>query len=374
MSSTHRLLIPVIIAGIIACTNTGFGQSTEGPLSGSTSANVSLAGSSASWTNPGNALSSDNSYASASLSSNGDFTDYLQITNFGFNIGVSNTIVGIEVEIEKFGDKVKDNQVRIVKGGSIGTTDQSDNANWSNTDTNSYTLYGASNDLWGETWTPSDINASDFGVAISARRVGGGGGAAVPNIDHIRITVYFEIPLPVKLVHFSGRSEDQSTKLSWETSWEEGNSHFEIQRSQEGSAFETLGFVAGNNNSTETITYTYTDLSPLPGVNYYRLKQVDFNGTFAFSEVIRVTVRPESKPYLLTPTYFQSNTLLTINGSSPETYLLTIIDQSGKVVNRIIPKSRETHISGKELPGTGLYFYRLTSKNQLMGTGKLWFY
>lgn len=372
MSSTHRLLLPVVFAGIISFTTTGFGQSTEGPLSASTSANVSLSGSSATWSNPGNALSSDNSYASSSLSTNGDFTDYLQLTNFGFSIGASNTIVGIEVEIEKFGDKIKDNQVRIVKGGSIGTTDQSDNANWSNTDTDSYTLYGASNDLWGETWTPSDINASDFGVAISAIRVGGGGGAAVPNIDHIRITVYFEIPLPVKLTHFSGRSEDRHTKLSWETSWEEGNSHFEIQRSHEGATFETIGFVAGNNNSTENITYSFTDLSPLAGINYYRLKQIDFNGTFAFSEIIRVTMPSESEEYSLAPTYFDSNTLLTINSSSPESYLLTIIDPSGRTVKRIVPHSRETHIYRRELPGTGLYFYRLTCKGQFKGAGKIW--
>lgn len=349
-----------------------FGQSTEGPLSGSTSSNVSLTGSSATWSNTGNALASDNSYASSSLSSNGDFTDYLQITNFGFSISSSNTIVGIEVEIEKLGDKVKDNQVRIVKGGSIGTTDQSDNANWPNTDTNSYTLYGANNDLWGETWMPADINASGFGIAISARRVGGGGGAAVPNIDHIRITVYFEIPLPVKLTHFSARSEGQSAQLSWETSWEEGNSHFEVQRSTGGLNFETIGFVPGGNNSSALIAYSFVDESPYTGNNYYRLKQHDFNGTFAFSEIVRVSVEAPGVEYKLSPTHLMSSTTLTINAPSPEMYLFTIIDQSGRLIRHIRPKSRETAIYRKQLPGPGLYFYRLTHKNQLRGKGKLW--
>ncbi len=306
------------------------------------------------------------------MSTNGDFTDYLQITNFGFNISASNTIVGIEVEIEKFGDKVKDNQVRIVKGGSIGTTDQSDNANWSNTDPNSYTLYGANNDLWGETWVPADINASDFGIAISARRVGGGGGAATPNIDHIRITVYFEIPLPVKLTHFSARPEGQSARLSWETSWEEGNSHFEVQRSTEGLNFETIGFVPGGNNSTALIAYSFVDESPNTANNYYRLKQHDFNGTFAFSEIVRVWVEAPLAEYRLSPSHLTSSTTLIINAPSPETYLLTIIDQSGKLIRYIHPNSRETTIYRKQLPAPGLYFYRLTRKNQLRGTGKLW--
>ncbi|MCE7996269.1 MAG: T9SS type A sorting domain-containing protein [Roseivirga sp.] len=349
-----------------------FGQSTEGPLSGSTSSNVSLTGSSASWSNTANALSSDNSYASSSLSSNGDFTDYLQITNFGFNISASNTIVGIEVEIEKFGDKVKDNQVRIVKGGSISTTDQSDNANWPNTDPNSYTLYGANNDLWGETWLPTDINASDFGIAISARRVGGGGGSAVPNIDHIRITVYFEIPLPVKLTHFSARAEGTNARLQWETGWEEGNSHFEIERSTNALQFESIGFVPGGNNSSERITYHYVDEAPNPGQNYYRLKQYDFNGSFSFSEIVRVAIQTPVPEYHVISNPLTSETTFIINDPSPEAYTLGIIDPSGKIVRKFYPNTRETQISRSHFPGSGLYFYRLTRQNRLQGSGKFW--
>lgn len=372
MSSTHRSLIPIVFIGLITAIS-AHGQSTEGPLSGAVSSNVSLSGSSASWSSTSNALSSDNSYTSSSLSSNGDFTDYLQLTNFGFNISTSNTIVGIEVEIEKFGDKVKDNQVRIVKGGSISTTDQSDNANWSNTDTDSYTLYGADDDLWGETWIPSDINSTDFGIAISARRVGGGGGAAVPNIDHIRITVYFEIPLPVKLTHFSGRPAEHKAHLHWETAWEEGNSHFEVQRSFENLQFKTIGFVPGGNNSTDLIPYDFVDASPSAGNNYYRLKQHDFNGTFAFSETVRVRIEAPALEYSIS-TFIRSSTTLTINTPSPEAYLLGIIDQSGKLVRQVQPSSQQTVIPRRDFPGSGIYFYRLTLRNQLRGSGKIWVY
>lgn len=371
MSSTHRSLLLVVLTGSFLSTAV-LGQSTEGPLSGAASSNVSLSGSSASWSNTANALSSDNSYTSSSLSSNGDFTDYLQITDFGFNISTSNTIVGIEVEIEKFGDKVKDNQVRIVKGGSISTTDQSDNANWPNTDPNSYTLYGANNDLWGETWVPSDINASNFGIAISARRVGGGGGAAVPNIDHIRITVYFEIPLPVKLTHFSARAEGPETHLQWETGWEEGNSHFEVQRSTNAFQFKTIGFVPGANNSSDIIAYHFIDETPGPGQNYYRLKQHDFNGSFAFSEVVRVMVETPVPEYLLTSNLLTSSTTFIINDPSPEAYTLGIIDQSGRMIRKIYPNSRETQISRGSLQGSGMYFYRLTREKTLKGSGKFW--
>jgi hypothetical protein len=143
------------------------------------------------WTNPGNAGASDNSYATCSLSISAQ-SHYLKATNFGFSIPTEATIAGIVVEIERNGTSpppppgISDNRVRIVKGGTIGSTNKTD-GNWPSSD--AYSTYGADDDLWGETWTPADINASTFGVAISAAGVAIGGTSA--NIDHIRVTVYY---------------------------------------------------------------------------------------------------------------------------------------------------------------------------------------
>jgi hypothetical protein len=96
--------------------------------------------------------------------------------------------MGIVVEIERkaSGASVaQDNRVRIVKGGTIGTTDKASGSAWPTID--AYASYGADDDLWGETWTDSDINDSGFGVALSA--IGLGNGQA--SVDHIRITVYY---------------------------------------------------------------------------------------------------------------------------------------------------------------------------------------
>lgn len=93
------------------------------------------------------------------------------------------------VEIERKGSSspgIADNRVRIVKGGSIGTTNKTGGA-WPTSD--AYATYGADDDLWGETWTPADINASNFGVAISA--IGEFAFPTVASVDHIRITVYY---------------------------------------------------------------------------------------------------------------------------------------------------------------------------------------
>lgn len=165
-------------------------MASEGPNSGATFADDSGVGT-VTWTDPGNAAASDDSRAVCSMGTSA-VGHYLKATNFGFAIPAGATIDGIVVEIEKSWTNgqggVLDNRVRIVKGGAIGSTDRSDVNAWNSTD--GYTTYGTSSDLWGETWTATDINASDFGVALSPLN-NSGTKPAVGEIDHIRITVHY---------------------------------------------------------------------------------------------------------------------------------------------------------------------------------------
>jgi Secretion system C-terminal sorting domain len=94
------------------------------------------------------------------------------------------------------------------------------------------------------------------------------------------------LPLPVRLLFFQSETTQEGVNLSWQTSEEANNSHFEVQRSSDAQNFEGIGRVAGRGNSTETNTYTLTDATPRLGLNYYRLKQVDFDGKFEYSRVI----------------------------------------------------------------------------------------
>ena len=120
-------------------------------------------------------------------------THYLKATNFGLAIPTTATIRGIEVEIERkqsaTGDVV-DSEVKIVKAdASIGTTNRADTVNsWPEADASA--TYGSPTDLWGETWTPANINDSDFGVVISADMTSD----VNISIDNIRIKVYYSIP------------------------------------------------------------------------------------------------------------------------------------------------------------------------------------
>jgi len=156
-----------------------------------TMANDTAVGTAA-WSNSDNAKASDGSYAITNGLVAANVTNYLKATNFGFSIPSGATIDGIVVEIEKYAvsGNVKDSKLRIVNSdGSIGTTDRADTvSNWPSSD--SYISYGSSSDLWGETWLASDINDSDFGVALSAIGIDPDDGYT-PHVDHIRITIYY---------------------------------------------------------------------------------------------------------------------------------------------------------------------------------------
>ncbi len=122
------------------------------------------------WSNPGNATSSNDIRATASNLSGLAATHYLMATNFGFSIPGSATIDGVVLEIEKSHTSTgndKDGVVKLVKGGTVqGNNYASTTVNWTTTDT--YYTYGTSTtDLWGLTLTPSDINSSTFGAAVS---------------------------------------------------------------------------------------------------------------------------------------------------------------------------------------------------------------
>lgn len=369
MSPSHIYTTATLVTCL--CLSTGaYGQLTDGPNSGNTVTNTTLVGAVASWSALSNAQSSDNSYAASTLSINGTTTNYLTISNFGFNIPLLSTILGIEVGFERFGDKIKDNQVRIIKTGVIRNTDKSSTTGWAGTDPDSYVTYGGNNDSWGESWVPLNINSSLFGVAISVKRDGAGIGAAIANIDHVRITVYYETFLPVGLVSFTTKSLSRSIDLHWETAWEEGNSHFEVQRSGSNLNFSTLGFLSGKNNSTDLVQYDFSDKAPLPGYNYYRLKQHDFNGTFTFSEVVKAkkSITPHKS---VSPTLVDTGTTLRLEGSEFQEYNFYITDCQGKLIETFCPDKPDVFIPRSNFPKSGLYFYKLLYKGNVHDSGKL---
>lgn len=173
--------------------STATGSTNTGAIDCGTGADAGAgnpSGSTITWSNPQNACATAGSNASAALN-NTATTHYLKATNLGFSLPSTATINGIQVDVVRSetsnkGKHAIDSAARIIKSdGSIGTTDKSDPNTWATTTA----TYGGSADLWGETWTYSDINNSNFGFALSATA----NGNATPTafVDTIKITVYY---------------------------------------------------------------------------------------------------------------------------------------------------------------------------------------
>ncbi|GGM76861.1 hypothetical protein GCM10010967_05600 [Dyadobacter beijingensis] len=95
--------------------------------------------------------------------------------------------------------------------------------------------------------------------------------------------------LPVTLVDFSASRQENAVKLSWKTSFEANSDFFEIQRSANAKDWQALDRVASAGESRQATMYDFTDHAPVSGDNYYRLKMADRDGTFAFSQIRKVS-------------------------------------------------------------------------------------
>jgi surface protein len=154
--------------------------------------------------------------------------------------------------------------------------------------------------------------------------------------------------LPVVLITFTGKSQDNGVLLAWETTSETNNAGFDIEKSSNAKTFEKIGFVDGGGDLNRRKAYHFMDTNPLPAT-YYRLKQLDFDGKFEYSRIISVR-RPEEKIVIYpNPT---SNTIFLLGVASEQK--LVVRNAGGKVVHEQLWSSGDT-VKLSLLPD-GLYF------------------
>ena len=101
-------------------------------------------------------------------------------------------------------------------------------------------------------------------------------------------------PFPIELLSFSGENKGTYNLLQWQTVTEINNDYFEVERSIDAIAFTKIGKVAGAGNSNVLKNYELRDNSPIFGRNYYRLKQVDIDGKYAYSQVITISPKTDN--------------------------------------------------------------------------------
>lgn len=162
-------------------------------------------------------------------------------------------------------------------------------------------------------------------------------------------------PLPVELISFTARPENTFARLDWSTANELNNEGFEVQRLGENDEWEMIGFERGVGTSNQTNSYLFYDKSPRSGVNYYRLKQVDFDGKFEYSAIESVTFEDRKKQYAIFPNPTTSDF---VNLEVPiEDTEVIIFDSQGKLIFEKRVNSGLHQISLDGFPG-GMYFVK----------------
>lgn len=178
-------------------------------------------------------------------------------------------------------------------------------------------------------------------------------------------------PIPVELTSFSVSVGNHKANISWTTASEMNNMGFEIERSKvsdESSSWAKIGFVNGNGNSTEITSYSFRDNDRLIGKYLYRLKQIDYDGSFAYSNQIEVDFGTGPEEFGISQNYpnpFNPTTTIEFQVPIESEVVVTLYDMLGKEVTTLLRevKSAGYHtltINATNLT-TGVYYYRMTA-------------
>lgn len=177
--------------------------------------------------------------------------------------------------------------------------------------------------------------------------------------------------IPVELIVLEGNIDGNNVALNWKTATENNNYGFDIERSGDKNNWKRIGFVKGNISSTIPHTYLFVDSSLHTGIVYYRLKQIDLDGSFVYSNEIKIELSPVI--FSLEQNYPNPfNPVTTINYSTPsqgnvKLEVYNILGQKvATLVNEVMPSGRYSVEFNAGRYSSGIYIYQLTSgKNTL---------
>ena len=177
------------------------------------------------------------------------------------------------------------------------------------------------------------------------------------------------IVLPVTLVEFTARKDRDSRNLvSWKTANEQNSSYFAVERSSDGRSFTEIGRVSSTNRGAEVNQYSFSDVQPLFGANYYRLKMVDRDGSFRYSNIVLLGQKVTGSIQIENLALNASNGTMIIGLSTDREQRVSysIVSTNGVVLSNQLVQLRpgfNRFISNAQL-SNALYFVRVTANDQ----------
>ena len=196
--------------------------------------------------------------------------------------------------------------------------------------------------------TPATLSCQNINITISGN-----------GISSRTLSVPANAVLPVQMASFTASFDFNKVNLDWSTASEENNEYFTIERSADGTNFSPLSKIKGAGNSSTLISYHYTDVTPVTGTSYYRIRQTDIDGKSTVSEVRTIKNNTSAKTISLYPVPNNGNTVNITGIRDYKNYDLTVISATGASLYQSALSSSSVTLP---LLKTGFYFVRITDK------------
>lgn len=184
-------------------------------------------------------------------------------------------------------------------------------------------------------------------------------------------TAYVPAVIPVELISFNTMVDGNNINLHWITATETNNSGFQVERREQkkesSEEWKNIGFVSGKGTTTELKSYFYKDENLNAGKYHYRLKQIDFDGTFEYSNIVEAEILPPTRFSLKQnyPNPFNPTTSIQFTLSSKEFVTLKIFNLLGKEIATLVNEERQVgnhriDFNASDL-SSGIYYYRIVA-------------
>jgi hypothetical protein len=279
-------------------------------------------------------------------------TALLIVTGFTFpGLPANITITGFTVVVNRqtsSTNAIQDTRVSLVKAGVPVATNRAIAGAWPTTAANA--TYGTgTTDLWGSTWLQTDLNAT-FGVAIQAQRISTN---STPTINSVSVTVHYLTLAPIILTSFDiSKTADNHVSIQFATASEEHVKNIFVERSSDGRNFSPIFTIAPVGARNKYTRYALTDKTPLPGTNYYRIKEIDLDGNLSYFDIKAITINKAGARFQA----FHSGADIKVNLSSIKgDYILSLHDASGSQIRsktlNIVSNSFQTTLPAPQRAG-----------------------
>lgn len=224
------------------------------------------------------------------------------------------------------------------------------------------------------------ITTQVFNNAFGKVEVFGGDSVRLSLVDETGIvfathTVTNSEPIPVELTSFTGSINGGKAVLRWSTATEQNNAGFAVERSTDGTAWEQTGYIRGAGTTTESREYQYTEMA-VSGTMRYRLKQIDFDGSYSYyGPVVLNNAAPEKFELLGNyPNPFNPSTVIRFALPLSGEVSAAVYDISGRKVRELVSGVMEAGYHSVPFDAgelsSGVYMYQITARGKTL-TGKM---